>query len=195
MLIIRIKDTTRLSRRLPCPPFGKQGSRAPAGSFPPEVCGDFAPLRRFPLAQGHFRIGICLQPAFGPFNHLIELLCARSPRQSGAAFLLLDPQQGVAAVGINGEWRTHLLEQGQGMNNGQELTDIVGAINRAVMKHHLPRLEINATIFHLTRISRTGRINGQGIGCHFWWQMQERSGNWIGNRRRIGSRGWCRSGV
>lgn len=137
-----IKDTTRLRE-----------TRALAGSFPPKICGDFAPLRRFPFAQGHFRIGICLQPAFGPFNHLIELLCARSPRQSGAAFLLLDPQQGVAAVGINGEWRTHLLEQGQGMNNGQELTDIVGAINRAVMKHHLPRLEINATIFHLTRIS------------------------------------------
>ena len=195
MLIIRIKDTTRLRWRLPCPPFGKQGIRAPAGSFPPKICGDFAPLRRFPFAQGHFRIGICLQPAFGPFNHLIELLCARSPRQSGAAFLLLDPQQGVAAVGINGEWRTHLLEQGQGMNNGQELTDIVGAINRAVMKHHLPRLEINATIFHLTRISRTGRINGQGIGCHFWWQMQQRSGNWIGNRRRIGCRDWCRSSV
>lgn len=92
ILIIRIKDTTRLSRRLPCPPFGKQGSRAPAGSFPPKICGDFAPLRRFPFAQGHFRVAVCLQPAFGPFNHLIELLCARSPRQSGAAFLFLDPQ-------------------------------------------------------------------------------------------------------
>ncbi len=195
MLTIRIKDTTRLSQRLPCPPFGKQGTRAPADSFPPKICGDFAPLRRFPFAQGHFRIGIRLQPAFGPFNHLIKLLCARSPRQSGAAFLLLDPQQSVAAVGINGEWRTHLLEQGQGMNNGQELTDVIGAINRAVMKHHLPRLEINATVFHLARISRTGRINGQGVGRHFRWQMQQRSGDRIGNRRRIGSRGWCRSGV
>ena len=51
----------------------------------------------------------------------------------------------------------------QGMNNSEELPDIVRAMNRAKMKNPIARCQINSLIFHRARISRTSRIHRPSV--------------------------------
>ena len=136
-------------------------------AFPSEISRNFAPAPGFPFEQGDVCIGIVLQPGLGACDEAEELFRARRPGQFGATLLAFHPKHGVTAVGVDCEINALLLEQGEGMNNGEKLSDIVRPVNGTEMKYLLSRFEIDATIFHLSWISRTGGINGERVDGDF----------------------------
>ena len=81
----------------------------------------------------------------------------------GLAFAGVDPEQGVAAVAIDGIWGTLLLLQREGVDYGQELTDIVSRHNRAEVEQLYAALHIYAAIFHHAGIAAAGGVHSIGI--------------------------------
>ena len=58
------------------------------------------------------------------------------------------------------------------MDDGKELADVVGAVNGTIVENLLTCLEINALVFHRTRIARTGCIHSPGIRLYLVGQRQ-----------------------
>lgn len=49
------------------------------------------------------------------------------------------------------------------MDNGKKLADVVGAVDRAEMKHHLTGGKINAPVFHRTGITAACRVDSPSV--------------------------------
>lgn len=114
---------------------------------------------------------MCLKPVFSPGNDLEERLRLWRALQLCLALPLRHPENGIVTVGIDGLIGQALLPtEGKGMHDGQELPDIISAMNGTVMKHSIACLQVYRLIFHRTRIARTGRIHRPSIGPHFHWQ-------------------------
>src|SRR3712207_838065 len=125
------------------------------------------------------------QPCLGTGDNLIEGLGGGSTLQLGLTLLFLDPQNGVITVGINDFiTNTLLLHQGQRMDDGQELTDIVGTLHRPEMKHPGTRLQVDSLILHGAGIARAGRIYRPCVGFHLQRQGQHRIVTPIGRIRK-----------
>ena len=58
------------------------------------------------------------------------------------------------------------------MNDGEELTDVVRALNRTEMKKFLTGAQIYSSVFHRTWITTAGGIHGNGIGFHLHGKRQ-----------------------
>ena len=58
------------------------------------------------------------------------------------------------------------------MHDGQELADVVRAIDRAEMEYGLARAQVNAPVFHRAWIAAAGCIDCQSLCRHFGREWQ-----------------------
>ena len=58
------------------------------------------------------------------------------------------------------------------MNDSEEFSDVISAVNGAEMKHLIARLQIDGLIFHRTRIARTGCIHSPSVCPYVRMQRQ-----------------------
>ena len=101
-------------------------------------------------------------------NDLKKRLRLGRALQFSLAFPLANPEDGVIAVGIDRLGVKSLLPtEGEGMHNGQELPDIIGTMNRTIVKHLLASLKVDSLILHRPRIARTGRIDSPSVCPYF----------------------------
>ena len=149
--------------------------------FPPEICRNFPPLLRFPL-QGR-GIGVLAQPLLGALYQPEERFALGVARQLGLALLLPHPGYGVAAVAVHGHVQPLLLQQGQGVHDGQEFADVVRAIHGPQVKHLLSGGQVHAPVFHLPRVAAARRVHHQATRVHGLGQGD------FGNLRRLPLRG------
>ena len=109
-----------------------------------------------------------LKPMFCSGNDLEKRFRLGRALQLGLAFPLANPEDGVIAVGIDGFGVKSLLPtEGEGMYNGQELPDVIGAVNRTIVKHLIASLQIDSLILHRPRITRTGCIHCPSVCPYF----------------------------
>ena len=136
-------------------------------SFSSEIGRNLAPLLRFPFKDRNGD-GVGAEPILGTGDDLIELLGLRSALQFGLALLLAYPELGIHAVAIDYlVGNAFLVHQGEGVDDGEELADVVGAVDRTIVENLSSGLKIDALVFHRTRIAGTGSIYSPGICRNF----------------------------
>ena len=92
---------------------------------------------------------------------------------SNTALFLAYPQLGIHAVAINYlVGNALLLHQGEGVDDGEKLADVVGAVDRTIMENLGTGLKVDALVFHRTGIAGTGGIHSPGVGYNFVGQRQ-----------------------
>ena len=135
--------------------------------FSSEIGRNLAPFLRFPFKDRNGD-GVGAEPILGTGDDLIELLGLRSALQFGLALLLAYPELGIHAVAIDYLVGNALLcHQGEGVDDGEELADVVGAVDRTIVENLGAGLKIDALVFHRTRIAGTGSIYSPGICRNF----------------------------
>ena len=138
--------------------------------FTSEISWDFAPFRCLPLDDGIAEV-MSGQPVFGSFDNLIQRLCIGRTLQFCLAFALVNPENGIVGITIDGLIEKTLIPtESQGMDNGQELTDIICSLHGTKVKHACTSLKINALVFHGSRITTTAGIHRPCICLHLKWQ-------------------------
>ena len=136
-------------------------------SFSSEIGWNLAPLLRFPL-KDRYGDGVAAEPVFGTGDDLIELFGLGSALQFGLALFLAYPELGIHAVAIDYLVGNALLcHQGEGVDDGEELADVVGAVDRTIVENLGAGLKVDALVFHRTRIAGTGCIYSPGIRRNF----------------------------
>ena len=136
-------------------------------SFSSEIGRNLAPFLCIPF---HDRYGnrMGAEPVFGTGDDLIELLGLRCAKQLGLALLLVYPDLGIYAVAVDYLVGNALLfHQGEGVDDGEELADVVGAVDRTIVENLGAGLKVDALVFHRTRIAGTGSIYSPGIRRNF----------------------------
>ena len=66
------------------------------------------------------------------------------------------------------------LHECQGVDDGEELTDVVRAVHGTEVEHLRTRLQVDGLIFHRPGIARAGSVDSPGIGRHFRMEWQHR---------------------
>ena len=103
--------------------------------FSSEVSRNLAPFGGFPLDDGVSEI-MRNEPLLSSQNNLIEFLRLWGALELGLTLALLNPEDGVVRVGIDGlVVQTLIPAKGEGVYNSKELPDIIRAMNRAEVKH------------------------------------------------------------
>jgi len=109
-----------------------------------------------------------LKPALGSGDNLEELFRLGRALQLGLALALGDPEDGVVGVAVDGLIVQALLPtEGEGVDDGKELSDVVGAVDGAEVEHLVARLEVDGLILHRAGIARAGGIHRPGICPYF----------------------------
>ena len=94
-----------------------------------------------------------MQPSFGSGDEVEDRGVCRIGEQLGFAFLLLNPQYGVAAVGVDGDCGAPLLQLGQPVYENEKFSDVVGALFQGPYMEQLDtRLGVDTPIFHFAGI-------------------------------------------
>jgi len=141
-------------------------------SFSSEIGRNLAPLLRFPF-KDRDGYGVGAEPILGTGDDLIELLGLRSTLQFGLALFLAYPELGIHAVAINYlVGNALLLHQGEGVDDGEKLADVVGAVDRTIMENLGTGLKVDALVFHRTGIAGTGGIHSPSVGSYLVGQRQ-----------------------
>ena len=135
--------------------------------FPSEVGWDFTPSLGIPFQNRDGNL-VGAEPVLCAGYDLMELRGLGSMLQLGLALFLFYPQLGIHAVAVDYlVSNPPLLHQGKGMDYGEELADIIGAVKWTVVENLCSRLQVYALVFHRTRIAGTGCIYSPGI-CHYF---------------------------
>ena len=155
--------------------------------FSSEIGRNLAPLLSFPLYDGDGD-AVCLEPRFGTFDELKELLSLFSTLEQGLARLLAHPTDSRAAIAIDGHLEPLLVEHGQGVYDGKKLANVVGAMHGAEVEDLLAIAEVYTTVLHRARITATRGIYGKGIALHYGGQGFEGKGRRVGllDRKSVG---------
>ena len=142
-------------------------------SFSSEIGWNLAPFLRFPF-KDRDGDGVGAEPVFGTGDDLIELLGLRSALQFGLALFLVYPELGIHADAVDYlVGNAFLSHQGEGVDDGEELADVVGAVDRTIVENLRTSLKINALVFHRTGISGAGCIHSPGVRLHLIGQRQD----------------------
>lgn len=135
--------------------------------FPSEVGWDFAPSLGIPFQNRDGNL-MGAEPVLCAGYDLMELRGLGSMLQFGLALFLFYPQLGIHAVAIDYlVSNPPLFHQGKGVDYGEELADIIGAVKWTVVENLCSRLQVYALVFHRTGIAGTGCIYSPGI-CHYF---------------------------
>ena len=104
-----------------------------------------------------------LEPVLGTGDDLIELFGLRIADKCRLAMLLVHPQDGIVGIAVDDLVCYSLpLHQGQGVDDGKELSDVVRPQHGAEMKHLLPGLQVDTPVFHRSGVAGTGGIDSPG---------------------------------
>ena len=136
-------------------------------SLSSEIGWNLAPFLRLPF-YNRYVDGVGAEPVFGSGDDLVELFGLGCALQFGLALFLAYPELGIHAVAINDlVGNAFLLHQGEGVDDGEKLADVVGAVDRTIVENLSASLKVDALVFHRTRISGTGCIYSPGICRNF----------------------------
>ena len=114
-----------------------------------------------------------VQPLLGTQNNLIEFLRLRRALELRLTLALLNPEDSVIRIAVDGLVVQALIPaEREGVNDGQKLPDIVGAVDRSEMKHPIARLQVDGLILHRPGITATGRIHSPRIRPYVRMQRQ-----------------------
>ena len=80
------------------------------GSFAAKVGWDLSPSGGFPF-ENLGRVAVVLQPMLRPFNQIEDGFVGSRLRQQRLALLLLDPADGISAIGIDRQITPLLFQQ------------------------------------------------------------------------------------
>ncbi len=140
-------------------------------SLSSEIGWNLAPFLRLPF-YNRYGDGV-VRGAFGSGDDLIELFGLGSALQFGLALFLAYPELGIHAVAINYlVGNALLLHQGEGVDDGEKLADVVGAVDRTIVENLGTGLKVDALVFHRTGIAGTGGIHSPGVGSYLVGQRQ-----------------------
>ena len=135
------------------------------GLFPAEIGGNLSPFQCLPFHDGHLDV-VCAEPKFSTGNDVEETSGLLVARQGGLAFLLRYPEYGIVTVGIDGLSDSFSLHERQGMDDGEELSDVVGAVNRTEMEDLSASSQVDSAIFHTAWVAGACRVYRPRIGTH-----------------------------
>ena len=114
-----------------------------------------------------------MQPVLGPRYNVVEGFCTGIAFQFGFTLAFLHPQDGIIGIRIDHRvFSALLLQPCQGVHYGEKLADVVGAMERSVVKHPLTSGKVNALVFHRSGISTAGSIHSHSVCPHLWRQGQ-----------------------
>ena len=150
--------------------------------FPTKVCWNLAPFLGFPLNDGIAEV-MGLEPVFSTGYDLEEGFCLGRALEFGLTLALGDPEDGIVGVAVDGLVVQALVPaESEGMNDSQELPDVVRAMHRTIVEHLITRLQVDGLIFHRPRIPTTGCIHRPSIGPYL---HRKRKYGVVAIRRRI----------
>lgn len=90
-------------------------------------------------------------------------------------FALLNPEDGIVRIAVdNLVVQTLIPAKGKGMNDGEKLPDVVGAVDRTIVEHTIACLQVDGLIFHRTWVARACSIHSPRICPYLWGQGQNR---------------------
>jgi hypothetical protein len=129
------------------------------GSLAVEIGGDLAPGGSVPL-EDRARGGVLAQPVVGAGDEVKERGVAGVGLQVGAAPALAHPGDGGFGIGVDRQGEGILFEKGKGVEDGKELTDIVGAMLEGSLAEKLPTAgEVETAPFEGSGAARAGGIH------------------------------------
>lgn len=129
-------------------------------------------MGRFPLDDGVAEV-VSGQPVFGPCNNLIQGFRLGRTLQFCLALAFVDPEDGVVGIAVDGLVEKSLIPaEGQGVDDGQEFTDIIGALDGAEMEYAVACLQVYALVFHWAGIARTACVNSPRVCLYLGRQGQ-----------------------
>ena len=133
-------------------------------SFPPKVGGVLAPCFRLPFQDG-VGVGVGVEPCLGPADEVEDGGIGSGRGELRATVTLLDPRNGVAAVGVDRQLGlTRLGAEGKGVDDGQKLADVVRALrHRADVEELAAAGHMYAAILHVAWVAAARRIDGQAL--------------------------------
>lgn len=100
---------------------------------------------------------MCLEPSFGPVEQVEEFGIAGGGIKFGVGFFLTNPSNGGARVGIHRNITAFLVEEREGMNNGQKLANVVRPVGiRPHGEQFLAGGQVNTLVLHIAG----GRVPG-----------------------------------
>ena len=95
-----------------------------------------------------------VEPVFCSGNDLEERLRLGVALKFCLTFALLNPEDGIVRIAVDDLGvQTLVPAKGKGMDAGKKLTDIVGAVDRAIVEHTIARLQVDGLIFHRPRVA------------------------------------------
>ena len=131
---------------------------------------------------------MCLEPGFGAGNHFVELFGARGARQLRATLFAVHPRNGGGRIGINGHFRPLLVEEGEGVDDGEKFADVVRAMDGTEMEDLAPLGEEDAAVFHRTGIAGAGGVDTERLEAHFGQHLGRGHANGADTGRHGGGR-------
>lgn len=132
--------------------------------FPPKIRWVFAPRFRLPFQDG-VGVGVGVEPCLGTADEVEDGGVGCGGGELRATVTLLDPRDGVAAVGVDRQLGLPRLgAEGQGVDDGQKLADVVRALrHRADVEELAAAGYMHAAILHVARVAAARRIDGQAL--------------------------------
>ena len=113
------------------------------------------------------------EPSLGACYELVGFGCGVVVHEFGLAMLVAHPEDGVVRVGVDGLVVYALLvHEGQGVYDGKELADVVGAPDGSEVEDPRPCGQVDALIFHRSWVSGTGSVHCPRVCSHLGRQGQ-----------------------
>lgn len=137
-----------------------------------EVGGNLAPFLGFPFDDGNGGM-VGGEPSLGTGYEFVGFGCRVIAHEFGLAMLVAHPEDGVVRVGVDGLIAYALLvHEGQGVYDGKEFADVVGATDGAEVEDLRPCGQVDALIFHRSWVSGAGGVHSPRVCSHLRRQGQ-----------------------
>lgn len=95
-----------------------------------------------------------VEPVFCSGNDLEERFRLGVALKFCLAFALLNPEDGIVRIAVDGfVVQTLIPAKGKGMDDGEKLPDVVGAVDRTIVEHTIACLQVDGLIFHRPRVA------------------------------------------
>jgi len=107
------------------------------------------------------------KPILGTGYQLEEPLRFWGVLQFCLAPAVLYPKDSVVRVAIHLHVPPFLLDKGQGMNDGQEFSYVVGAMHRTVVEQSLLITQVDPLVFHRAWVTATASIHRNSVEIYY----------------------------
>ena len=95
-----------------------------------------------------------VEPVFCSGNDLEERLRLGVALKFCLTFALLNPEDGIVRIAVdNLVVQTLIPAKGKGMDDGEKLPDVVGAVDRTIVEHTIACLQVDGLVFHRPRVA------------------------------------------